>query len=566
MAKTLLKELVFKKTTKAEIESGTLPDGKFYIPTDDTVAFMSDLETKQDKGDYATNTALQQGLATKQPVGNYATEEELTQGLAGKADKATTLEGYGITDGATKTELNTKLSTVATDGKTITGNGTTSDPLTVAKSGTGLDIGDIIYTTRTDNELSGKVECNGAQYNFADVNGGDNNVQSLLENGSLPYLPIAEFDAMVSEQGGCDSFGYGIDTKWAQWQAQSGYVYTKTENYEVGDPVYDAIDGNIIGNITTIDKENRTYIVYEDTDGASGSALFYDMVNGPVDSTPYFKVPKKLGRVLVRSQKPTADNNYTWYNLYSDGWVEQGGYKTISTGGSGTVSLSITMADTNYSAQMTPAENATGLNPRIAIIKTDLTTTTITLHWYSYNAGQQKAYWQVSGYAAASEYTKDKWDYQNIQVERPMVQLFNGATDEALATCTGVLADIAGLKDMNNITSTGKETVVGWGMPDYSAGVDISNSLKNANSSWTAPLDGTIIAKVNNNDSVYLFRKSGCVANNYNSASEAFININGEQYAYLTDNAVISKGETICASSENGVSGKLYFYPFKGAN
>ena len=58
---------------------------------------------------------------------------------------------------------------------------------------------------------------------------------------------------------------------------------------------------------------------------------------------------------------------------------------------------------------------------------------------------------------------------------RVMIQLTGGATDEAFATCSEVLADVAGLKDMNNITSTGKETVVGWGMPDYTAGVALSN-------------------------------------------------------------------------------------------
>lgn len=84
---------------------------------------------------------VKQEIAGKQPAGNYATEEELAQGLAGKADKATTLAGYGITDGATKTELNTKLSTVATDGETITGNGTTADPLKGAKKGTVVDWG-----------------------------------------------------------------------------------------------------------------------------------------------------------------------------------------------------------------------------------------------------------------------------------------------------------------------------------------------------------------------------------------------------------------------------------------
>lgn len=75
---------------------------------------------------------------------------------------------------------------------------------------------------------------------------------------------------------------------------------------------------------------------------------------------------------------------------------------------------------------------------------------------------------------------------------RVMIQLFNGTTDEAVATCTGVLADVADLKDMSNITATGKEAVVGWGMPDYSAGVTITSGVD-----FTPNTDGYIMIKSN---------------------------------------------------------------------
>lgn len=61
-------------------------------------------------------------------------------------------------------------------------------------------------------------------------------------------------------------------------------------------------------------------------------------------------------RYVVASQEPTAQNDYTWYRKYSDGWVEQGGRTPNYTNtGSGTgtttaVVLPITMANTGYSA------------------------------------------------------------------------------------------------------------------------------------------------------------------------------------------------------------------------
>lgn len=53
---------------------------------------------------------------------------------------------------------------------------------------------------------------------------------------------------------------------------------------------------------------------------------------------------------LVDFQQPTSANNYTWYRLYSDGWVEQGGIKTHANAQSITVSITllIPMLDVNY--------------------------------------------------------------------------------------------------------------------------------------------------------------------------------------------------------------------------
>jgi hypothetical protein len=51
-------------------------------------ALTTGLAKKQDVGDYATNTALKEGLATKQDVGDYATNSDLTSGLATKVNTA----------------------------------------------------------------------------------------------------------------------------------------------------------------------------------------------------------------------------------------------------------------------------------------------------------------------------------------------------------------------------------------------------------------------------------------------------------------------------------------------
>lgn len=367
-------------------------------------------------------------FGTNQIANNAVTEEKI-------ADNAVT--GGKIADGAiTESKLSADLQTKINE-KT---------------SGAGRNIGDIFWTTRTDSALNGAVEANGAQYNFADVNQGQNNVQALLESGALPSVSISEFDAKVASDGGCDSFGYGTDTLWSRWSKQANdFVYTKTASYEVGDPVYDAPGGNIIGNIT---ETGQGYpMTYTDTNGAASyNTMFVGYVSGPVDSTPYFKVPKKVGRVLVRSQEPTEDNDYTWYNVYSDGWVEQGGKKTTVTNNADyVVTFPVEMAELNYTYTLGQSLTTADIwNERHAMADfSSKTTTGISIKNARFSGGtaaSMEICWQVSGYADPAEYTKDKWDYQNVQVERPMVQLFNSATDEAVAQCTEVLSDVAGLK------------------------------------------------------------------------------------------------------------------------
>ena len=350
------------------------------------------------------------------------------------------------------------------------------------------NIGDIFYTTRTDNSLNGAVECNGSQYNFSDF---DSNLQALFDDGKLPYLPISEFDSMVTNQGGCDSFGYGIsnmvkiypignDTEPAQMyieltDQQFESFYTTLDQCNKGDilpyRLYDIdtkelLEGYYIkctgtGFFQAYDNNNEEFGYFVDVpffnpEKVDGEWVYYETIPDPDKSqaspTTYFKVPKKLGRVLVRSQKPTADNNYTWYNVYADGWVEQGGKKEgVINNTDYVVTFPVEMAELNYTYTLGQSLTAADIwSERHAMANFSTKTTTgisiKNLRFAGTTAKSMEICWQVSGYATSSEYAQSTWEYQNVQVERPMVQLFNGATDEALATCTEVLADVAGLK------------------------------------------------------------------------------------------------------------------------
>ena len=350
------------------------------------------------------------------------------------------------------------------------------------------NIGDIFYTTRTDNSLNGAVECNGSQYNFSDF---DSNLQTLFDEGKLPYLPIGKFDEMVTNQGGCDSFGYGTNEltlyplELYQGSHYGTAYYSNVYDWEAIEP--DPTEGYILHGVKIYDKDTHEELVgytvkhhpligydqwqlHNENDEYSSDIVSPSFSSGdPItlsnggefQSTTYFKVPKKLSRVLVRTQKPTADNNYTWYNVYADGWVEQGGNKSgIASADGVTVDLPISMSDNHYSNQtsISYSEDSTSvLTCRINSTKTTSTSFNVITTYANANSAGYGVYsfkWRLAGYADPAEYTKDKWNYQNIQVERCMVQLFNSTTDTAVATCNQVLADVSALNQGDYVIET----------------------------------------------------------------------------------------------------------------
>ena len=94
---------------------------------------------------------------------------------------------------------------------------------------------------------------------------------------------------------------------------------------------------------------------------------------------------------VVAFQKPTYENNYTWYRKYADGWVEQGG---ICPSLGYTVTFPVVMADVNYTVLGT-ARDTIG---NYAIRVQNITTTGMKLN--SSASDQHEICWQVSGMSA----------------------------------------------------------------------------------------------------------------------------------------------------------------------
>ena len=111
------------------------------------------------------------------------------------------------------------------------------------------------------------------------------------------------------------------------------------------------------------------------------------------------------GHQVIEFQAPTAVNNYTWYRKYADGWVEQGGIVNVG-GTTGSITLAVEMADTNYQVMAKVANaNISGSNTVYNFLTNNYTTTGFGYRG-TYNNGSgtgmpgEKFFWEVKGMAA----------------------------------------------------------------------------------------------------------------------------------------------------------------------
>lgn len=187
------------------------------------------------------------------------------------------------------------------------------------------------------------------------------------------------------------------------------------------------------------------YISLTDYATAISTKGYCDKIGWDGTGTTSFRVPKLAPRrYVVKEQKPTAGNNYTWYRLYNDGWTEQGGQRV----GNKTVSFPVAMADTNYFTLINSMFNNSGTATwfDLGYIETKLETGMT-------KGGNAANYnWFVAGMSAI---TSDP-------TERAMFQLFNGTTDEAVATVGMVVAQVGELNSHRVVDFQIPTSANGW--------------------------------------------------------------------------------------------------------
>jgi hypothetical protein len=146
---------------------------------------------------------------------------------------------------------------------------------------------------------------------------------------------------------------------------------------------------------------------------------------------------------------------------------------------------------------------------------------------------------------------------------RAMVQLASGATDQAVITATSALQQLANKanRDLSNVASVAsnfKEQSVGWGIPDYTAGISIA--VPKSSAPYTAPCSGIYIITYQGgkNTSGKVLQVNGGNAYQFQYTSAANPIFNG---VVNLDKGDVLSSDTTSIPSEVHIS---IFYPFKG--
>lgn len=435
------------------------------------------------------------------------------------------------------------------------------------------NVGDVFYTTRSDDALNGAVPADGSIYNVSDFSG-EADVPALLAAGKLPYVSMAEYAERLTEvtpnytyyQGilkdgafTANPFGRIVPDfnpdyqQYGSWEFRTRFYYINrggTGNRHIlgvdgsanfGGPcfavtsvgaLYCWITSNgtswNIANSASMGKTLTSGVWYDLAFGFDGASYYFrwkeatqsdekwttswtlanvtkalsgapillmnHRVTASLDlqfwnggfmsisntwftadgvqiwkgNTPVvgqkscsvfgwdgagstkFRVPlaEKPKRVLVAKKEPASEAEQTWWNLYSDGWLEQGDMICSQAVATQTiqnfVELPRSFRDTNYTV-MTVSEGGIGdaLYSGVTIYPKNASSFCFAHRYY----GRYIA----CGYAEVP--TESEYQFQNIEAQRAMVQVATGNTDNALVTATTVLPRMNRLEERFQIVS-----------------------------------------------------------------------------------------------------------------
>ena len=251
---------------------------------------------------------------------------------------------------------------------------------------------------------------------YVDTNGKNVYFASISSNSKIKTINYDEYDYQIKQFGYCDNFAIEINklsTYTKSWKTGSTTVNYTTlgENYPTGitltftynGTTWDCTDGNSYTR-----EEMSNLCGFAPTSGNT-SIVVGDSLTASYDPTGKFRTPlaNPNTRILVEKKEPT-ESDPTWYNLYDDGWCEQGGAYT----GSSTLNVTLLKPyiNTTYNIIISGSAKITAYTTLNFTIDTN----------FGYST-KSDGYWETKGYT----------NQVSENSTRPYVVVANGELNES---------------------------------------------------------------------------------------------------------------------------------------
>ena len=247
-----------------------------------------------------------------------------------------------------------------------------------------------------------------------------------------------------------------------------------------------------------------------------------------------FRLPNRSKDDFIIESKLATTDDPTWYRVYKSGWVEQGGTTSAVPRAGLTINLNKVMADQNFT--VTAICKYANVQNEYSITIIPLSNSSFSIKLGSYNGGQPNfpCYWQLSGQGAETSISKTYF-YVGETIQ-----------DANVISASQVLTRIAELSN---------EYITSLGMPDYSAGIDITTTLYN-NKNYTAPIKGVLFnAMIPTNDTEIKINGYSIGIRKYSTYGN-----------WIPTPYYLNTGDIFSVSGWITSDGGAYFFPLKGAN
>ena len=288
-------------------------------------------------------------------------------------------------------------------------------------------------------------------YNFVKAHSELQVTKAQYDNAIATYGECPKY--VVDENGGTTT---GTITVYG-WLASGSTFYTKTRNPVAGDSVWPSTDTTQESIYTVISLSNDTLTFSGPTKEWSGTYSTTTTGTGLVTTSgTSLRLPKyqTTGRHLVKKEV----NGNDWYALYSDGWLEQGGYfanpQTIGT---------TAITETFWKPYATPPTLLFGnmSTRQQGAYDSEHYPYNVTATGFTHKNVQpqgQGTRWYAFGYAA---------DTPMENVMYPWVVAYTSAIPASTAQAAEFQQGLSGKADTNlgNLSTAGKDLASGLGIP-----------------------------------------------------------------------------------------------------